>query len=564
MRMSNRSYAADVSRHLAEMGIEEELRNLNGYGNWVDWGTSGTTTSADWTVSGTTATCTITFPTGRFGAAGLLPTVVVRVDKYGASTWRSTGVYTTGTVVWNDGLWYQCTTPNGPLASFSAANWKSTPMPWNAGTYYAIGDIVLVAGSAYRCIAANANTTPPDALFWTVQTAAVWSAATTYALNDVALLGGTAYRCILAHTNFTPPNATYWASAPVIYSEGRAVLPKIGTYNTTTGLSSTDAANLRTQLRANIVVSPLFPNALGASISVNLASGGTVDSYHFSKGTYGTQLATSTNYSAVVSGGNSTGNAVAISNATVRGYVSAPPGAAGVSYAPRLTYSSATLTGSAATGVDLTRVSRSPNIPKFSVLPVTGATNLFLTNNSTNSIGTAGATAPSIYNITSTAARINSIDQNTASDVLRVVGPVILNVANDLRVSNGSIVITSTGSLVIVYGGTMSVAGSGGIDNQTLDPKRLLIVNNGVSGTHTYSTSRALFGCIYLPNATSGITIGTGIIHGAVSATNITFSGAATVRYDVLLRHATFSQIETLYNLERLRELTNPAERVSL
>jgi hypothetical protein len=43
---------------------------------------------------------------------------------------------------------------------------------------------------------------------WVFQGA--WSGATAYVTNDVVTLGGSAYVCILANTNQTPPNATYW------------------------------------------------------------------------------------------------------------------------------------------------------------------------------------------------------------------------------------------------------------------------------------------------------------------------------------------------------------------
>lgn len=47
-----------------------------------------------------------------------------------------------------------------------------------------------------------------------------WSGATVYNTNDVATLGGSAYICILAHTNHTPPNATYWSVLASIGATG--------------------------------------------------------------------------------------------------------------------------------------------------------------------------------------------------------------------------------------------------------------------------------------------------------------------------------------------------------
>lgn len=45
-------------------------------------------------------------------------------------------------------------------------------------------------------------------------TPADWSGATAYALGDLVVLGGTNYYCIAAHTNQAPPNATYWYAMP--------------------------------------------------------------------------------------------------------------------------------------------------------------------------------------------------------------------------------------------------------------------------------------------------------------------------------------------------------------
>lgn len=47
----------------------------------------------------------------------------------------------------------------------------------------------------------------------TVQTTVqAWSATDTYAVGDVVRVSSVNYYCILAHTNQTPPNATYWST----------------------------------------------------------------------------------------------------------------------------------------------------------------------------------------------------------------------------------------------------------------------------------------------------------------------------------------------------------------
>jgi len=105
------------------------------------------------------------------------------------------------------------------LAGPSAAGtliWCGT---WSSSTAYIPGDVVLLSGTAYACIASNTNTTPPNSTYWTVLTVSVtqtginwrgpWSASNSYAVGDAVGLNGTAYVAVAANINSTPPNSSW-------------------------------------------------------------------------------------------------------------------------------------------------------------------------------------------------------------------------------------------------------------------------------------------------------------------------------------------------------------------
>jgi hypothetical protein len=120
-------------------------------------------------------------------------------------------------------------------------------------------------------------------------------------------------------------------------------------------------------------------------------------------------------------------------------------------------------------------------------------------------------------------------------------------------------------------------AGGHGFLNRTLDPTKLTVVvdnsratnlststylNNGDSGIN-----RDFYGVIYMPNttATLGLEVRTGVtIYGAISARKVTFPAEANVHYDTTLRSTFTPGVERAFLLTDWRELTNPAERVTL
>ena len=266
MQLSNRAYAKDVSRHLAEMGLERALRSIsyNTFGGWTPDANPVTTTRRSFTIT-----------SAHYGSSGITGTVNLRFDHYNAKVWDAVTAFTTTSMVWYGGIWFQCINGNTNHVPPSASYWVSAPQVWEADTTYNVNDISLVGANRYVCTTANSNHPPPNLTYWSAASAvAPWSAATAYVVDNVALSGGTAYRCIASNTNQAPPNATYWVCAPVVYSEGVATL------------NNNAASAIKTQLRATVVPVSLFPNALTATTDVMLSAGGTIDSYNSSLGTY--------------------------------------------------------------------------------------------------------------------------------------------------------------------------------------------------------------------------------------------------------------------------------------
>lgn len=594
MKLSNRAYAKTVSKQLAEMGLERALRSFN----------SNSFTALDgWTLSGITATRNISIPTGRYGTSGITATAKVRVEHYlaarKATMWSRFTAYSAGDFVWYQGVWYlytaatsmPATAPPNQLPS-NTTYWKAAPESWNAYAHYQVGNIALSGGSAYRCISDNINQPPPNATYWTAYAVAAWDLSTTYAVDTVVLSGGLAYRCIAANTGQKPPNTSYWLSAPVIYSEGSAALP------------DNAATTLKTQLRATLAPAPLFPNGIAATTLATFASTGVVNSYNSSLGEYTYNQTTSPfstgspniGSSAVVAGGNTGGNAVAITNVRVNGYLAAPS-AATAPYAPRYTNSTSGIVTSIpapttpGTKIDLSRISRSPYIPQFDLQTVVGAVSLpapssgsTIADGVTTTLGTPGTpgvtNAPIVYNVTRSmtgASFYSGLYLSEAADQLIIDGPVILYVTGTyFGMGLGKITIKPGASLEIylnisgqIY---MGLSSGGGIDNQTNDPSRLFIASANSTNTVNYyylqynSATLPFMGTFYMPNGYVTVAASNIPIYGAISAKNVNFSSVTNFHYDTALRNAgsvgTF--VDDAYRLVEWRELTDPVEKITL
>jgi len=579
MRLSNRDYAKVVSKQLAEIGLEQALQSYNANPN--------TFTSPSWTLSGNTATRTLTgLPT--FGNSGITPSVKIRVEHYlgtkKATPWSGLVTYAIGDYVWYQGVWYLCKAATSNQDPSDTTYWTAAPQVWDPYANYKVGNIVLWGGSAYRSIAANVNQAPPALTCWVTSATAAWSALTSYtatpaapATASVVYSGGVPYRCIQDNTGQAPPNTTYWLSAPVIYAEGVATLP------------DNSSTTIKTQLRAMIAPAPLFPNALGAQLTTTFSNTGTVDSYNAVTGLY--NVGGNIGSSAVVAGGNTGANAVAIAAVRVNGYVAAPS-ATTSPYNPRYTYTTATAIVTSTPGttppptkIDLARVSRSPNIPKFDIQSVASRNPTFNLLTVADLIGTTTDLPRPGDAVTAADGKYYYYTDDNLSldsgDLLNINGPVVIDIrpasTGDLRIQNtGKIMIAnnSTAFLEVHFDDRLNIYSdnaAGGIDNQTKDPKRCILIGTSTYSWSSYhylrtSVNNAFYGVIYMPDAYLHMKNGTKTqnIYGALSAQTIFFDDSTTVRYDTSLRTATFSGVDAPYQITEWRELTDLTERVTL
>lgn len=247
MRMSHRSFQTDLSKQLAEAGLEVALAAVNNN----DW--------TGWTLSGTTATRTVTFASNKYGSVGLTGSIKLRVDNYDAynlsSTWTSGASYVIDDLIGYNGTWYRCLKAHTADSSNQPPNlnfWAPEGLPWKwvANTAYRVEDMVNVGGTWYRCIAAHTSgatfavgsnwepiygvylNAPPwpyvpsgqkayvrNSTSWAELTYETWGGSApiawrwrvgqSYAFNDAVCYDNVWYRCISAHTsNWWPDDIT--------------------------------------------------------------------------------------------------------------------------------------------------------------------------------------------------------------------------------------------------------------------------------------------------------------------------------------------------------------------
>lgn len=491
-------------------------------------------------------------------------------------SWSSSTAYSLNDVVYHSATssWYRCIRahPASQTPAASSAYWSSKPrldMKWDSGRQYGSNDLAYYNGTWYLSIqSSNIGQNPSTATtYWvgTADSSYKWNSTTTYAANTYRSYDGVWYKSLGTTTGNFPNNASYWTptwaqssgvttGAPVIYAEGSIAL--------------SGNPPLKTQLRATIALTPLLPNALAASTLVSIASTGTIDSYDASTD----PTAANKGFSAVIAGANPSGTAVTISSGlVVNGYV-ATPAASSTPFAPQFSYNtgSTVVKGTVATPsprVDVTRLSRSPFVPRFDVQPIVNPQTITLNFGGSSTrifnLGTAGATTASAYNIS------GNLNIDSANDILYINGPVMLNITGKLGINSGRIIITNNGSLRLHFAGRMYVGTSTattGIDNRTRDPQKCVIIgtsNYNSSGYHYFWPRLDYYGVLYMPDAYvhSGYSPN---FYGAISAKNIYFNHAANVHYDTSLRYAAIAGVDQPYGITEWREVTDPAERITL
>ncbi len=329
-------------------------------------------------------------------------------------------------------------------------------------------------------------------------------------------------------------------------------------------------------LRATTGPVPLFGNAIASASSyVSFAAGGTVDSWNSDPDNdsstpavaYSFTAGSPANYSAVVAGRTNGTYGVVLTQAAVRGYVA--------TFGLPVSYSTsgsppASVTGPttpAGTNVDTARLGKSAFVPLAPVFTVTPPTVDSSGGGLLSSVLTLVATllgAP-----TGTVFEWNG-DLNVngglplpllnSSPSLTINTPTQFVVDGDLAIgSTGQITIAPGGSLELFVKGDVTIGGNG-IDNQTHEPKKLVIfcTGNSTSDTITYTTSHDFCGAIYSENKPIDIRQNATFYGALLSGQYVRFGTSATApvfHYDAALRQVRFNGVATPYLLTQVTEL---------
>ena len=551
---------------------------------------------------------------GHASSGSILPTNTT----YWATTpllsqmWQSNRQYSQYDTVRYKSVWYLClSSSTGQIpTNASSGYWAAAPRAirlWNSSTFYEVDDLVSNSGTWYRCIAPHNNQATTNTTYWTVLTGSgnsyVWSGGLDHSVGEYRSYDGVWYKCItatVANDGHSPNDSGYWTAAwaqpsntsvttgaPVVYAESSVALA--------------GSPAITTQLRATIGSAPLFPNAVGSASTLIIGSGGTVDAYDGSVRsmrtggttntyTYNDQVnspfsATNPNigYTAKLAATGTSSPSLTVTSTTVKGFAAASP-ASTTPFAPLATFGSGaylqnsdgstTSPDAIATHVDLSRVSRSPYVPQFDTQPAGDLGTAFTNANfprgtaiptssppATINLGIPGATVPARYYFDG-----DLVIGGGSINTVNIRGPVVLYINGNLQITGGStnvLTIYTTGSAEIHVATSLKVdLASIGIDNKTLDPKKLIIIcHTAASSTQYYQDgSTVVYGTIYAPYTTNSTGLyfnsaSTTTWHGAISAAKMEFANNATVHYDTSLRYATFGGVDQPYTVTEWRDL---------
>lgn len=529
------------------------------------------------------------------------------------ANWQPNRQYSANDVVRYKGIWFLSLASNNvgnlPMASNSSW-WAAAPLnvpAWSSTATYELDDIVSSSGSWYRCIQPNRNVAVGNTAYWTPLTGSgsnyVWTGEVNHAVGEYRSYGGVWYRCINATTAgdgrspndtgcWTPTWTNGWGvttGAPVLYAEATVTLG--------------DQTTSRTQLRALVAPAPLFPSAIGSASTVTVGGGGTVESYDASvraqnpSGTpavygynetanapFNTTGNANIGWRAVIAAAGTSFPSISLTRTTVKGYLATASNTSGPLHSVGTSGSVKSNSSPASPNVDTSRVSRSAYVPTFDILPAGGLAAAFSSSNFPRGLsipttggftsgavflGTPGAATPSRYFYND-----DLVINGSTITTVNFLGPTVLYVNGNLRITgSGSAMINvyPAGSAEIHVAGSLMVDPAGnGIDNKTLDPKKvILLCDSAGTGSQYFSEgAQPLYGVIYAPNTTNstGFNFGnasTTTHYGAVSARKINFANNATVRYDTSLRYATFGGVDQPYTVTQWREL-DTTERATM
>ena len=380
-----------------------------------------------------------------------------------------------------------------------------------------------------------------------------WSVAGTTATKTIS--GFTYGNGVTGSVSISVTNYSATTGAHAITSTGTTIMA--------------DGSTLSRSLSTSSSPSALFTNALGATGTtsttgtITFNSAGTVDSYDSSRGLYTAQTPT---YSAILAAGgiSTTTSPIQLTNAQLKGYAATVTGSKGLGYtlggSARVIGPSTTVNVSGTT-IDASRVISTPISyqQNFAIKPASGVGTTIPGKNTGGTIGTIGATTPSIYYYTGGL-------ELTGGTTITVQGPVIMVITGYFHMgvdgSASAIKVLSTGSLQVYTTSDIAIYG-GGIDNQTKDPKKVSIYGTGAGGITDMSsdpdmsTATAFYGIIYTPNGKFTVKQNNAI-YGAIVANTVLFTCTAPViHYDLNLRNVTFDGITTPFAVSSWTDTTN-------
>lgn len=156
---------------------------------------------------------------------------------------------------------------------------------------------------------------------------------------------------------------------------------------------------------------------------------------------------------------------------------------------------------------------------------------------------------------------LNDITLSGSFKKLKIVGPVVLVVDDDVGVSGSrSIDVVGNGSARFYVGGDFDLGGSG-LANSSGDPAKVFIYGTDTvpnDKTFTLHGSAALYAAVYAPNAEL-IYSGTVDHCGSIIANKIRINGNVSFHYDEALEG--FAS-EPTFRLESWRELVSQEEKI--
>ncbi len=179
-------------------------------------------------------------------------------------------------------------------------------------------------------------------------------------------------------------------------------------------------------------------------------------------------------------------------------------------------------------------------------------------NNGNSGGGGGGGTTIGFNDGSTTYYHLSSL---TLSGDMTIEGPTVMVIDGDFTVGNNLLTISPYGSLVLYLGGSLTMNGQGGLNNEGIPANAIIYGTHPESDTDssiTLNGNSGISAVVYAPNVdyTSNGGGNSGATLGAVIAQNITFSGnPGPFLYDEALKD--LQSIFESYNLNNYKLMKN-------